>query len=210
MLITLLSFVYLVTPVLGGVIPIQKREPGTRYNGGSVGAPIKLEVFIDLHCPDSSTVWPELKKVAQNYGTDNVDLIVHQFPLPYHQYAHLAAEGFYLVKDFMNATWAFNYMEWVLERWYLFRSSSVETKTPAQIKSLLATYLDSVPGSKLNSAQFVNYLDFYRSPAVYAWKYAVQRGVSGTPWYFVNGIDLGTSHPLTYSELSNLLDRLMD
>ena len=35
-------------------------------------------------------------------------------------------------------------------------------------------------------------------------------GVSGTPWYFVNGVDLGISHALMYEEFSNLLDRLLN
>ncbi|KAK2146854.1 hypothetical protein LSH36_581g00004 [Paralvinella palmiformis] len=208
--VNILTFVLLSTPILGAVIPIQKWQPGTRYRADSIRAQVKLELFIDLLCPDSGAVWPEAKRIAETYGEDQVDLVVHQYPLPYHQHAHLAAQGFYLVQDLMNDTWAFNYMEWVLERSDLFRSPSTETRTTVEIKSFLAEYVRGIPGNRLSSAQFVRYVDFYRNPAVYAWKYGAQRGVSGTPWYFVNGVDLGISHALMYEEFSNLLDRLLN
>ena len=83
--------------ILAIPIPIQKPEPGTRYDQNSVGAQVKLEVFVDLHCSDSAAVWPELKAIYQSYGRDKVDLIIHQFPLPYHQYAYIASQVHLLI-----------------------------------------------------------------------------------------------------------------
>jgi len=72
---------------------------------------VKLEAFIEVHCPDSRAAWPILKSVAAYYGADKLQLVVQQLPLPYHRNAFLATQvsgsimiqqvHLYPVKDFM-------------------------------------------------------------------------------------------------------------
>jgi hypothetical protein len=60
---------------------------------GSAGAPVVIDVFIDLMCPDSKAAFPTLLKLTDHYGAETLRLAVHSFPLPYHRNAYLAAQG---------------------------------------------------------------------------------------------------------------------
>ena len=71
-------------------LPTPGRPVGFVYKGGKANAPVQLEAFVDLTCPDSRTVWPVLKEIAEFYGQDKLRLIVYLFPLPYHRNAHIA------------------------------------------------------------------------------------------------------------------------
>lgn len=71
--------------------PTPARPLGFVYKGGKANAPVQLEAFVDLTCPDSRTVWPVLKEIAEFYGQDKLRLIVYLFPLPYHRNAQIAA-----------------------------------------------------------------------------------------------------------------------
>ena len=73
-------------------IPLPKRPLGFVYKGGEPTAPIHLEAFVDLTCPDCQQAWPTLKKVADMYGPETVQFTLQLFPLPYHTNAFLAAQ----------------------------------------------------------------------------------------------------------------------
>ena len=73
-------------------IPLPKHPLGFVYNEGELSAPIHLEAFVDLTCPDSQQAWPNIKKVADMYGPKTVQLTLQLFPLPYHTNAFLAAQ----------------------------------------------------------------------------------------------------------------------
>ena len=75
-----------------GQIPLPKYPLGFVYKGGSPGAPVHLQAFVDLLCPDCQQAWPTIKKVADMYGPEHVRFKVHLFPLPYHTNAFIAAE----------------------------------------------------------------------------------------------------------------------
>lgn len=85
--------------VLGGLIsqgtaqaPIPLRPPGFFYSNGSCVAPIQLEAFVDLMCPNSKAAWPTYQKVADYYGPNTVRFSALIFPLPYHRAAMVAAQ----------------------------------------------------------------------------------------------------------------------
>ena len=62
--------------VILGQVPI----PMGGYDGfkrGSSSAPIQLEIFVDLKCPDCKAVWPTIKAVADAYGDASLRLTVH-------------------------------------------------------------------------------------------------------------------------------------
>ena len=79
-------------PGVGGQVPIPSREVGFVYKNGAADAPIKLDIYIDLICPDSQEALPHVLEVANYYGPDNLRLRTHLFPLPYHR------NGFYAAK----------------------------------------------------------------------------------------------------------------
>lgn len=60
--------------------PIPPRYDG--YAKGDPSAPIFLEGFLDLMCPDSKASWPTVKKVISYYGPSKLRFDFHVFPLP--------------------------------------------------------------------------------------------------------------------------------
>ena len=55
-------------------------------------ARVIVEAFIELQCKDSTAAWPILQKVALHYDPQDVAVIIHQMPLPYHRNAFLLTE----------------------------------------------------------------------------------------------------------------------
>ena len=54
------------------------------YGEGPAGAPLQLEIHVDLLCPDSAAVWPTMMELKSHYG-NSLNLKVHNFILPYHR-----------------------------------------------------------------------------------------------------------------------------
>ena len=81
-----------VVVMVGGQIPIPKREVGFVYGSGQASASVHLDFYIDLICPDSKVSLPTMLKVADFYGPDSLQLTTHLFPLPYHRVGFYAAK----------------------------------------------------------------------------------------------------------------------
>ena len=64
--------VLFVAPLLLGVVVAQVSVPnrpnGLAYMKGDSSAPVQIDLFVDLMCPDSKLVFPVLLKVAEVYG----------------------------------------------------------------------------------------------------------------------------------------------
>ena len=71
--------------------PIPSRPLGFVYNNGSHSAPIHIDAFIDLECPDCKNAFPILEQVADFYGKSVIRLKFLVFPLPYHRNSHFSA-----------------------------------------------------------------------------------------------------------------------
>lgn len=56
-----------------------------------------IEAFFDPVCPDSRDSWPPLKKALQKYGS-RAKLVVHTFPLPYHDNAFTVSWALHIIK----------------------------------------------------------------------------------------------------------------
>jgi len=72
--------------------PIPSTPLGFVYNSANHSAPVHIEIFLDLECPDSKAAWPIIKSVADSYGPAKVRVKAVIFPLPYHRNAYVAAE----------------------------------------------------------------------------------------------------------------------
>ena len=74
-------------------IPMVDTDPGLGYDpdGDGFTGEVRLEAFLELNCPDSVAAWPVLKDVKQYYG-NRLELVVHQFPLPYHRNGFLCTQ----------------------------------------------------------------------------------------------------------------------
>ena len=65
-------------------VPIPTQPPGMVLGNGSASAPVQIEVFLELLCPDSRDAWRILKTLSRVYEATKVRIVIHQFPLPYH------------------------------------------------------------------------------------------------------------------------------
>ena len=65
-------------------VPIPSQPVGIVLGNGSASAPVQIEVFLELLCPDSSATWRSLKQLYRSYDRTKVRFVIYQFPLPYH------------------------------------------------------------------------------------------------------------------------------
>ena len=79
-------------------IPLLDQDPGIPYFSNS-SAGVKLEVFLDLNCPDSAVAWGVLKQVAGHYGPDRLNLVIHPFMLPYYRHSFLCSQVTHCMLD---------------------------------------------------------------------------------------------------------------
>jgi len=178
------ALAYEITPP----IRVPDTEPGIRYNPSSVLPPVKLEVFIEIHCPDSLAAWPILKSVQEHYGSTKLDLVVQQLPMPYHRNAFLATQGVYLIeKELPNEV--FHYMEANMQNWLNFTTASTVDKTDTEVLDMLADL--AVASTGISKNLFVSTIPHYSVETVVVWKYGVRRAVAATPTFFTNGVELG-------------------
>jgi hypothetical protein len=126
-------------------VPLPNSYPGFRW--GNLNAPVLIEGFLDLLCPDCSGTWPTVKEVLNHYGPTNVSFIFHVFPLPYHTWAFHAAQGAQVVRS-LNASDAgfFAYADLIFNNQGNFYST---TMTATQIIDAYATLVSAnLPYSK--------------------------------------------------------------
>lgn len=75
-------------------LPIPKKPLGYVFNSGKESAPIHLEIYADLTCPDCQQCWPIVKQLADFYGPERLRLVFQLFALPYHTNSFIAAQVF--------------------------------------------------------------------------------------------------------------------
>lgn len=187
-------------------IPIDYTEPGIRYKPGPTRPTVSLEIFIELNCPYSEAGLPIVQQVAEYYGSAQLDLIVHELPLPYHRNGFLSTQGLYLIEANLPET-TFAYIEAVLARNSDFSTANTVNKTETEVLDMLADIAVSATG--VDKSFFISEIGNYRTQTINAWKYAVKRNQAGTPSYSVNGVDLVGESP-TFEDWIAFLDPLIN
>jgi hypothetical protein len=189
-------------------IPVEGTTPGIRYMPASTIPEVTLEIFIDLNCPDSRDGWAILKLVLSRYGSDKLNLVMQQTPLPYHRNAFLCTQGMYVIQNSDVSSYLFAYVEESLSMWANFSTASTIDMSEIEVMSMLGDMANRVTG--IDKTTFINQLPTYRASATRAWKFGVRRGVAVTPSYFVNGVELGigTSVP-TFGDWITFLDPIV-
>jgi len=210
---SLLLFVFVASSTAHLIIPptqIWAPEPGTWYNPENYpAASVTIEAFLELNCPDSLEAWPQLKMVYEHYA-GQVNLLVHQIPLPYHRNAYLCTQGYYLVRD-QDAASLWMYMETVLNNYQQFSTGNTRNMTETQVLDQLATLAAS--STNLDREFFISniYNAEYTGTTWNDYKYAQKRGAAGTAWYVVNGVNLeiSASVSVTYEDWVRFIDELL-
>lgn len=74
-------------------LPIPRRPLyGFVFDSADLTAPIHMDEFVDIVCSDCKHAYPVIKQVAEHYGPRVLRLASHQFPLPKHRNAYIAAK----------------------------------------------------------------------------------------------------------------------
>lgn len=190
-------------------IPIPSRPPGFPYGKSTCNAPVQLESFMDLICSDSKNVYPTLLQVADHYGPESVSLNMLMFPLPYHRASYLAAQGTFVVDSLSNGNATYNWMKTMFDNQAEFYNSAIMESTESAVMDSLAKYAGQ---SGVDKSAFRKRLSSYDPSAFNAttqWKYGCSRGVSGTPFMYINGAFLNGSPGWSLDDWKTVIDPLL-
>jgi len=191
---------------VAGQVPIPNRPDGFPL-GGAAGAPIVLESFFDLLCPDSRAAWPVIQQVVQHYAS-NLHFRLHTFPLPYHTWSFIANQGAHYVGT-SNSTAAYAWTEAVFAAQESFGNSATSGQTRDQVIASFAALAEK--NAITTSDLMTNGLN---DPNVdwntrVSWKYGCSRSVSGTPSFLVNGVAVQADPSWSLSQWQSVLDPLI-
>ncbi|VAH41233.1 unnamed protein product [Triticum turgidum subsp. durum] len=199
----------------GAQVPVPARTEGFVY-GGQAWAPawgeaVVVEAFFDPVCPDSRDAWPELRRAADHFGARRVAVVVHLFPLPYHSSSFIACRSIHAVHK-LNASAVYPLLEKFFKYQEGYYNTPTYTKTRAAVVAKIANNLVAPVIGEANLAAYRAGFNDSRSDqaARISFKFGCARGVTGTPYYFVNGIPLvDLDFPLDYDKWVSTLDPLV-
>ncbi|CAL9094948.1 DSBA-like thioredoxin domain containing protein [Musa troglodytarum] len=192
-------------------VPIPAKIDGFVYRGAPVwGHSVVVEAFFDPLCPDSRDSWPPLKQALHHYS-DRLSVVVHPFALPYHSNAFIACRALHIANK-LNASSTYPLLELFFkfqEKYYnqptynLSRASIIKDMARLAVaaigKNSLSTFLSGFNDTRTDSATRISF------------KYGCSRGVTGTPFFFVNGMPLSQSgSELDYKEWRSIIDPLLE
>lgn len=168
-----------------------------------------VEAFFDPVCPDSRDSWPPLKKVVQYYGS-HVTLVVHTFPLPYHDNSFVSSRALHIVNK-LNATATYHLLEAFFDHQELFYGASTFNVSRASVVDQIVKFVAKELGASFLSAIKSGFTDSKTDHATrVAFKYGCLRGVYGTPFFFINGFPVpDAGSPLDYKKWRQIIDPLV-
>ncbi|PIA55421.1 hypothetical protein AQUCO_00700009v1 [Aquilegia coerulea] len=179
------------------------------YGKSSKDNTIMIEAFFDPVCPDSRDAWPPLKKALQHYGS-RLSLIVHPFPLPYHDNAYATSRALHIVNN-LNASVTYDMMELFFKHQETFYNDQTRKMSrEAVVDRIVNLAAEAVGRSSLPSVQS-GFSDRQTDLTTrVSFKYGCSRGVAGTPFFFVNGFllpDAGSA--IDYKGWRSIIDPLV-
>ncbi|CAO2833765.1 unnamed protein product [Amaranthus hypochondriacus] len=169
---------------------------------------ILIEAFFDPVCPDSRDAWPPLKHVLQHYG-NNVSLIVHPFPLPYHDNAYATSRALHIV-DELNSSETYPLWESFFKYQEQFYNKETSNLTRVETVDLIAKFVAKSVDTHYSAVKsgFDDRNTDLKTRV--SFKYGCSRGVYGTPAFIVNGFllsDVGS--PVDYNGWKKIIDPLL-
>ncbi|EDO39409.1 predicted protein [Nematostella vectensis] len=188
-------------------VPIPKKPLGYVYGNGKPTAPIHLEAFVDLTCPDCQQAWPTIKQVAKLYGPDTILVLVQPFPLPYHTNAFIAAQSVPVVASY-NSSLVFTWIDVLFKfqsELYNFQTMNKNRYDILNIVSSLAPKA-GVPSDIMKTGLTGTESD---GAARIGWKHGCLRTVAGTPTFFINGIPVEADSSWTVQQWKDVIDPLL-
>ncbi|XP_010941346.2 uncharacterized protein [Elaeis guineensis] len=189
--------------------PIPRRPDGFVYVGDPlVTDSIEVDAFLDPLCPDSRDSWLPLQKAVEFYFP-RLSVVVHPFPLPYHNNAFLACRALHIANK-LNESSTFPLLELFFKYQEKYYNEPTENMSRASIIDDMAKLAVTVVGSSLS--EFLSgFKDSKTDTAArISFKYGCSRGVSGAPFFFVNGFLLpNAGSPIDYSVWRRIIDPIL-
>lgn len=178
------------------------------YPQGSSDAPVVLEVFVDLLCPDSADSWDTLKQVFAYYGPEKLRFVTHLFTLPLIHNSFFANQGARVVEKYANESAFWSYVDLIFLNQEQFWSAPTQNLTANQVIDLLASTTETA-GIMPKSDFLEGFSDPYTaSEAFNSWKYACSRVIGDTPTFFVNGAQVAADSSWTLKMWQQILNPL--
>ncbi|KAL6524862.1 hypothetical protein OROMI_030455 [Orobanche minor] len=197
---------------ISGQSSIPAKQDGFRYGGnGANEDDVLIEAFFDPVCPDSRDSWPPLKKALNHYISFRVTLVVHTFPLPYHDNAFATCRALHIVND-INSSATYHLLEAFFEHQDQFYGKATFNLSKADVVDKIVKFSTKALG---NESYYYSAIKsgFNNTKTDHAtrvgFKFGCLRGVYGTPFFFVNGFPLqDAGSALDYDGWRKVLDPL--
>ncbi|KAL4223697.1 hypothetical protein ACF0H5_017165 [Mactra antiquata] len=206
--------ILLVSTILGlsyGQLIIPHRPLGYIYSG-TRDAPVHLDVHMGPLCPDSAAAFETLKAVATHYGPTNFVLVLHMFPLPYHQQAFLVAKGAQIVKRYGSGPGgeadAYMWFKHFYNHLSIYSNSVTADKTTDEVVAMLADIALTLGVSNTTFMNAMHSTEIEVDTRA-AWTYSCTRGVASTPTFFLNDIIVEAQSTWTLNDWEQAIDPLM-
>ncbi|KAL0438377.1 UNVERIFIED_CONTAM: hypothetical protein Slati_2320700 [Sesamum latifolium] len=170
--------------------PIPAKQDGFWYRRktGKEEA-VLIEAFFDPVCPDSRDSWPPLKRAIQQYGS-RVSVVVHTFPLPYHDNAFATSRALHIINK-VNSSVTYHLLEAFFDYQENFYGKATFNLSRAAVLDQIAKFVTKTLGKSYRAAIKSGFTDSKTDRATrVSFKLGCLRGVYGTPFFFVNGFPL--------------------
>ena len=189
-------------------IPIPSRPSG--YRIGNPGAPITVEMFLDLECPFSKRGWNNVQKVMAAYPSDQVCWVFQLMTLGNHRQSWDATRAVIAVAG-NDANKFVDFTSHIFSRQAEFANEAWKDKTQTDFHNLLAEIAAESTEHK-DAEQFISLLtskDVYAKARIPA-RYSTIRGVWSTPTFVINGAEATTlSSGSSLAEWKSVIDELL-
>ncbi|EFC39507.1 predicted protein [Naegleria gruberi] len=181
---------------------------------------VEFEMFLDLTCPDCATHFQSITKPLVQYyfnnGTsgnqDKVVFSLHLMPLPMHIAGFYSAQTYSIVSKFSkadrNVCWKF--LDLFFSNQSPASNANLKNMNQAQIFNLIyATYVQ--PLGLISYEQYLSEMNSQSSFAQAAsmFGYATSRGLYGTPFFFVNGVNVFNGYDFTAADWISMIDGII-
>ncbi|XP_078445870.1 thioredoxin superfamily protein isoform X1 [Wolffia australiana] len=194
---------------LGSVAAIPAQYDGFAY---PVGSPVKddsvvVEAFFDPVCPDSRDAWLPLKRIIHEYSP-RIFLIVHPFPLPYHDNSFFSCRALH-ISNSLNKSSTYPLLELFFDRQEELYNVPTRAMSRENIIKLIVELIAEVTSDKLAIENGFKDVETDLAART-SFKYGCSRGVIGTPFFLVNGFALpGAGSALDYEQWQSIISPLL-
>ncbi|GLJ39459.1 hypothetical protein SUGI_0806120 [Cryptomeria japonica] len=189
-------------------LPIPPRYDGFVYKNRISADSVLVEAFFDPLCPDSRDSWWPLKE-ALRYYKHNITFIVHPFALPYHNNAFIASRSLHVANK-INTSYTFP----LLERFFRYQQNFYNKPTLQTSPATITQQIIHFALEKTGNSSFEKFVLGFQDKSSdmttrISFKYGCSRAVTGTPYFFVNGIPLNIEETLDFAKWKSIIDPLL-